>query len=240
MRKQLTMVLGLAAVAVAWGVADTAAAQEGEPAPWETGAPPPAEEEGAAQDDTWEEGGGGAAEDDEWDEGGGGTATASNAPTGLWVAGGVATSAFRGPFGTGGLRAEVGLPLAEIGPGTLDLALPVSWQARGGLHIVDLVPEVQFEIEIPLDIPQRLTIAPYAGLGISLLFWDLGGPFGGNDYTGVALQLPMGAWGRFTFANGLMLQVMPLGMSFNIGLNDESDGFYMRYHFFAMAGYRWE
>jgi hypothetical protein len=172
-------------------------------------------------------------------EGGGGGATATGTvPEGLWVAGGIHGNARRG-VGGGGLRGEVGLPLMEMSEEMrLAIAIPLYTAHRRWYNQLYIVPEIQFEIDLPIDMKHKLSVVPYAGLGLSMHFFS--GGFSGSS-TGVALTVPLGAWARFTMDNGFMAQVMPLGMSMNIGMNDNwGRRFFASYHFFAMAGYRWD
>jgi hypothetical protein len=158
----------------------------------------------------------------------GGSSAAGQVPEGIWVAGGVHSAARRGG-GWAGLRAEVGIPLLEMSEDMrLALALPIYTGHRGGYHELSLVPEVQFEIDLPIDMRHKLSVVPFAGLGIALHFF--------ND-TAVSLEIPLGAWARFTLDSGWMFQVMPLGMSMDIFMT-HNIGFRASYRFFAMAGYR--
>jgi hypothetical protein len=170
-------------------------------------------------------------------------ASAGTVPEGLWVAGGIHGNARRG-VGGGGLRGEVGIPLMDMSDDMrLAIALPLYTAHRSWYNQLYIVPEIQFEIDLPIDMKHKLSVVPYAGLGVSMHFFSSGwwGPGTGGTSTGVALTIPLGAWARFTMENGFMAQVMPLGMSMNIGLNDNwGRRFFASYHFFAMAGYRWD
>jgi hypothetical protein len=157
----------------------------------------------------------------------------------MWVAGGVHSAARRGG-GWAGLRAEVGIPLLEMSEDMrLALALPIYTGHRRWWNELALVPEVQFEIDLPIDMRHKLSVVPFAGLGFSFLFTRVRG-FGLDErQTDVALTIPLGAWARFTMDSGWMFQVMPLGMSMDIFMT-HGGGFYASYRFFAMAGYRFD
>lgn len=169
--------------------------------------------------------------------------TTADVPEGMWAAGGIHGNARRG-IGGGGLRGEFGLPVLEVSDDMrLAIAFPLYTGHRRWYNQLYIVPEVQFEIDLPIDMPHKLSVVPYAGLGLSMHFWAAGwrGP-GFGSTTDVAITLPLGAWARFTMDNGFMAQVMPLGMSLNVAVTSTpiTSRFFAGYHFFAMAGYRWD
>ncbi|MFW6086281.1 MAG: hypothetical protein ACODAG_03670 [Myxococcota bacterium] len=168
----------------------------------------------------------------------------SEAPDGIWVAGGInASAAFRhwGPDGAG-VRLEAGIPLVEAGPGLLNLALPLSTvhdPYRGGVRArrnsLMLAPEIQWEYPFDINMPHRLSLSPAFGMGIVGGIWDGGrdidggGAFMINWKTGVNL--------RFGFDFGLILQIQPLGFTFNLPFRD-GDTFYTAYEWYTSVGYR--
>lgn len=175
----------------------------------------------------------------------------SVAPDGMWFAGGINASNsfddddfrdFRldGPDGAG-IRIEFGIPLTLVGPGQLGLVLPIStvhenlpgdWR----FNSVTFAPEIQWEYVFPIRMRHRFSLSPQAGFGFGGVW------FGGNDVgddgsfmilwkTGVNL--------RFGFDFGLILQVQPLGFTFNIPTDSDFD-FYAAYEFYTGVGYRWD
>lgn len=232
MGKYATWLVAIAVAAAGWiGVSSTAAAQPS----WEQGAPPSGQGQGqqgqAAPAASGSEQGQPAAGQPAGETTPEPTNGPSTAPEGMWAGGGLNTGAFRGPFGFAGLRAEFGLPLKDIGPGKLEVALPLSLALRSGIQGLFIVPEIQYEIDLKLNIPQRLSVVPIAGLGFALWF---------TGQTDATLTIPLGVAARFTFTNGLYVEAMPVGTSFDIGLTSNFvDRFFMLYHFWACVGYRW-
>jgi hypothetical protein len=179
------------------------------------------------------------AQEDPYGAAGGSPARArGQVPEGMWVAGGFHTKAHRG-YGTGGLRAEVGLPLLEMSEDMrLALALPIYTGHRRWINELFLVPEVQLEIDLPIDMRHKLAVVPFAGLGFGFHFFSDRWVGTGRE-TDVSLVIPLGAWARFTLDSGWMFQVMPLGMALDIYMT-HGGGFFASYRFFAMAGYRFD
>jgi hypothetical protein len=180
------------------------------------------------------------AQEDPYATAGGSPARArGQVPEGMWVAGGFHSKAHRG-HGTGGLRAEVGLPLLEMSEDMrLALALPLYTGHARWYNEVFLVPEVQLEIDLPINMRHKLAVVPFAGLGLGFHFWRDRWLGVTERSTDVSLVIPMGAWARFTLDSGWMFQVMPLGMALDIYMT-HGGGFFASYRFFAMAGYRFD
>ncbi|MFW5925338.1 MAG: hypothetical protein ACOCV4_04175 [Myxococcota bacterium] len=186
----------------------------------------------------------------------------SQAPDGFWLGGGL-NAGSRG-YGGAGLRLEAGIPLKEVGPGLLALNLPLStlhhanrgWCFDGRCdrsrrwNALYLVPEVQYEWPIPIDIPQRFSVVGMIGAGLAL-FWDYGDWDGTYDNRHAAfgiVPLRTGAAARFGFVNGWFVQVQPVGFALNVAFGDRYrddrydyyDNFFVTYEFWAMGGYRWD
>lgn len=171
----------------------------------------------------------------------------SRAPDGIWFSGGVnAASGARWRGGGAGIRLEVGIPLTLAGPGQLGLALPFStlhrgrgWGTgwRGRTNVVRAVPEVQWEYVFPIRMPHRLSISPQAGFGFGGLWhshWD------GQPARGTFLIIfGTGAVVRFGMDNGFMVQMQPVGVSFNVPTHG-GYAFWAGYEWYTTIGYRWD
>lgn len=167
----------------------------------------------------------------------------STAPDGLWLAGGLnATSAFNynGPDGAG-IRLEAGIPLTLVGPGQLTLVLPLSTETEGHGHGVRLntfmfSPEVQWQYILPIHMKHQFSISPQLGMGF-------GGEWVHDSNVGnqgaFMLNFKTGVVARFVFDFGLLLEMQPLGFTFNIPFGNPFD-FFAAYEWYAAVGYRFK
>jgi hypothetical protein len=165
----------------------------------------------------------------------------SRAPDGLWLSGGVNASSGRG-WGGAGVRLEVGIPLTLVGPGQLGLVVPLStyhhgrgrrfddW--RGRWNVMQVVPEVQWEYVFPIKMRHRLSISPQGGFGFGGMWHSRA------DREGAFLIIfKTGAVVRFGMENGFMVQMQPVGVSFNIPAGRY--GFWAAYEWYTTICYRW-
>jgi hypothetical protein len=171
----------------------------------------------------------------------------SRAPDGIWLSGGINTSSGRGGGGAG-IRLEVGIPLTLVGPGQLGLVVPLStyhhargrrgrWYYDGGWrgrsNVMQVVPEVQWEYVFPIKMRHRFSISPQGGFGIGGLWHSHG------DHAGAFLIIfKTGAVLRFGLENGFIVQMQPVGVTFNIPAHRDI-GFWAAYEWYTTVGYRW-
>ncbi len=151
-------------------------------------------------------------------------------PNGMWVAGGLAVNVTRGPWPWGGGSVELGLPLARDRGAELDLVLPL-YSGSGWPHFLAFTPEVQYAIALDAGIDPKIELVPSVGLG-ALFYFDL---------NSVAISIPVGFTARVTFPSGVLIQMTPVGFTFDVIVSDAEDWgdrFFMKYQFFLEAGYR--
>jgi hypothetical protein len=162
-------------------------------------------------------------------------------PVGPWFGLGVTV------YGPGGpaMRLEAGIPVGEIGPGTIALQLPLFYERDAfsfmGLsykfNALGFVPGVAFEFVV-LDAPGRLSILAEAGGGVFLTVEKtpevFGMPGSGGRDTNVLGAFRAAGAVRYLFPFGLYLQTQPLGLQARFG----KGGGDAAYEFGLLVGYR--
>lgn len=164
------------------------------------------------------------------------------APDGMWLGGGLNTSAGAGPDGPG-VRLEAGYPLRDVGPGQLSLVVPFSTYHDPGpsddrTNVIQVVPELQWEYALPIDMAPTLSVSPVFGFGPGGIWTNRNQQ--GNDGA-FLLTWRFGALVRLGFDNGAMVAMQPAGITFNTAIGDGAlDGLYTNYEWYLVAGYRWD
>jgi len=164
------------------------------------------------------------------------------APEGMWLGGGLNASGGAGPGGPG-VRLEAGFPLRDVGPGQLSFTVPFSTYHDPGpnndrTNVVQVVPELQWEYELPIDMAPTLSISPVVGVGAGGLWTNRTQQ---SNRSSFLLTGRFAAVVRLGFDNGAMLAMQPVGVTFNTAIGGgKQDGLYANYEWYLLAGYRWD
>ena len=165
---------------------------------------------------------------------------AGEQPSGMWVGGGFSMLANDGTLA--GMRAEFGIPLSDDIP--LSLVIPLTFHGRrnsfaGGVskfRLLTVLPALQYEFLLPIDMPGQLTVVGEIGLGFALLNAKFVNDFGPNNSdTNGAFGIHAAVIARYYFESvpALFVAVQPVGV---MGLiRDNGAGYY---EFYVGAGYR--